>query len=66
VHGQSPAHVVGEIFIHVLLVLTRQDQLADAVPACREYLFFDAANGQHPSRQRDLAGHRDVAAHGTA
>jgi len=63
VHGQAATHVVGQVFVHVLLVLPRHDQLANAVAPRRQNLFFDAADRQHAAGERDLAGHRDVGAH---
>ena len=61
--GELPPQVVGQIFLDVLLVLTRQDDSRDAGAARRQDLLLDAADGEHPARQRDLAGHGDVAAH---
>ena len=51
-----------EILVDVLVVLLRQNHLADADAPRRQHLLLDAADRQHAARQRDLAGHRDVAA----
>jgi len=63
VDGQLLAELLGQVFVDVLLVLPRQDDLADAHAPRRQHLFLDAADGQHASGEGNLAGHGDVAAH---
>ena len=46
----------------VLLVVARQDDVLDAGAVRRQHLLLHAADRQHLAAQRDLAGHRHVAA----
>ena len=50
----------------ILLVIPRQDRLENPVPVRGQQLLFQAADRQHPAAQRDLAGHRHIAAHRNA
>ena len=57
-HPGVDDHIVAEfgsqVFLDVLFVLLRQDDLAKACPAGRQDLLLDAANREDPTRQRDL------------
>ena len=66
VDRQLLAQFLGQILVDVLLVLPRQDHFVDPVTPGGEDLFLDPADRQHPARQRDFAGHADVAANRTA
>ena len=56
------AHFAGHLF-EVLLVAARQQDLADPGAVCGQHLLLDAAHREHVTAQRDLARHRQVAAH---
>ena len=62
---QVAPHVRGHVG-DVLFVLHRHDDRAHAGAMRGEQLLADAADRQHEAAQRDLAGHREVAAHGAA
>ncbi len=72
--GQDLVHVVDrhdrELLAHVVrhvhqvpLVAARDDHRLHARQVGRQQLGLQAADGQHPPAQRDLAGHGDVTAH---
>ena len=53
------AHFLGNV-VEVDLVALRQQDLADARALRAEHFFLDAADRQHLTGERDLAGHREV------
>ena len=72
--SRTSPHVVGEVERHLLPhglgdvlevgpVALRQDDRGEPGPLRREHLLLDAADRQHPTLERDLAGHPDVGAH---
>jgi len=63
---QLLAHVVGDVLLDRLLVPLGQDDFLDAHPVRGQDLFLDAADGEHPARERDLARHGHSRPHRTA
>jgi hypothetical protein len=63
VDRQVAPQLLADVLEDALLVLPRQDDVAEADAARGQHLLLDAADRQHLARERDLARHRDVAAH---
>ena len=55
------ADLVGHV-VEVGAVAGGEDDLGEPGPVGGQHLLLHAADRQHPARQRDLAGHADLAA----
>src|SRR5512143_1270122 len=65
VEPERGADLLGDV-LQVGLILLRQDELLDPGAVGAEHLLLDASDRQDAAAQGDLAGHRDVPAHGAA
>ena len=61
-HGDALEQFLGHI-LKVFDILVRDDHMLEAARHARQNLLLDAAHGQHPALQGDLAGHAQVCAH---
>src|SRR5687767_9073408 len=59
------ANLFGQL-LDVTRIPVRNDHVAHLVAVCCHRFLLEPANRQHSSAERDLAGHRDIAAHGYA